>query len=348
MKGMPKKTAVAAMIVLVGAVLFLTVSCRRPPAETKTEAGVHRSFEKAPVRVDMDVDRTAITVADRLTVQLTASAPAGYEADLPAGLPEPKEKNATAFHLVDASEPSLEVAKDGLTRTRRTYVLEPDLAGAYTIPALTVHFRKAGEDKETSGRTIDTAEIPVTVASLLPAAASAGEMKPHDIRPPAPLPVGMAAWYWTAGIAAGLLLAGLGGFWVVRKRRSARLIAAEIVIPPHEAAFSALDRLLAANLIEKGEIKAFYQEISGILRRYIEARFGLRAPEQTTEEFLDGLRTGEALDVRYQGLLKQFLTHCDLVKFAAHLPTDADIRNSVDSCRRFIAETRPAETKEMV
>ena len=36
----------------------------------------------------------------------------------------------------------------------------------------------------------------------------------------------------------------------------------------------------------ENELDQFYQELSMILRRYIEGRFGLSAPEQTTEEFL--------------------------------------------------------------
>jgi hypothetical protein len=31
------------------------------------------------------------------------------------------------------------------------------------------------------------------------------------------------------------------------------------------------------------------------------------------------------------------------VKFAAHLPTDADIRNTIESCRTFVQETRHVE-----
>ena len=32
-------------------------------------------------------------------------------------------------------------------------------------------------------------------------------------------------------------------------------------------------------------VKSFYQQINEILRQYIENRYGIQAPEQTTEEF---------------------------------------------------------------
>ena len=342
-----KKLSLMALLMLGLAGFIIMSACRKsqPPAE-KPAAGIHQAFEKAPVTVDVDVDRSTITVADRLELNITVLAPAGYEVELPDKLPESDDKE-TAFSLVEAKAPSQELTEDGRThvsqiKVSRTYILEPFLAGAYTIPPMTVGFRKAGE-KEQAGQSLDTGKIPVTVTSLLPKAADEKGVKPHDIRAPMSLPPQVAVWVWAAGIGAALLLAGLGIFLVVRKRRKARLIAAEVVIPPHEAAFAALDRLMAENLIEKGKVKVFYQEISGILRRYIEARFGLRAPEQTTEEFLDGLRTGSALDIRYQGLLKQFLTHCDLVKFAAFSPTGDDIRNTIDSCKTFVQETRHGE-----
>ena len=328
---------------LVAGILGLVpmASCRQSSQpENKAVSGIHQTFEKGPVTVDVDVDRSTITVADRLELKITVLAPADYEVELPDELPDAKE-NEAKFSPADTKNPSLGLAEDGRARTSRTYVLEPFLAGSYAIPVMTVNFRKAGE-KENAGQSLDTEKIPITVTSLLPDTADGAEVKPHDIRAPKPLPPQMALWYWAAGISAVFLLAGLGIFLMLRKRQKARLIAAELVVPPHEAAFAALDRLMAENLIEKGQVKVFYQEISGILRRYIEARFGLRAPEQTTEEFLDGLKTGLALDIRYQGLLKQFLTHCDLVKFAAFSPSGEDIRNTIDSCRTFVQETRQA------
>ena len=338
----------SALLVLGIMGLLPLTACRKSQVpETKAAAGIHKTVEKGPVSVAVDASRSAITVADRLEMKITLLAPAGYEGELPDKLPESKDKTS-AFSVVEAGAPSVEMPEDSQTcarqvRIRRTYVLEPFLAGAYTIPSMPVRFWKAG-DQEKTNQTISTPAIPVTVTSVLPDKSDGAGVRPHDIRPPVSLPPSIAIWIWTAVCVAGLLLAGLGGFLIIRRRRNARLINAEMVIPPHEAAFSALDQLMAAQLIEKGEIKVFYQEISGILRRYIEARFGLRAPEQTTEEFLDGLKTGAALDIRYQGLLKQFLTHCDLVKFAAHLPSGEDIRNTIDSCRTFVQETRKHET----
>ena len=83
----------------------------------------------------------------------------------------------------------------------------------------------------------------------------------------------------------------------------------------------------------------FYQRISGILRHYIENRFGLHAPEQTTEEFLTGLEAGYDFSGEHKLLLKTFLNHCDLVKFAEFQPNTEDIQKTFDSCKAFIRAT---------
>ena len=92
------------------------------------------------------------------------------------------------------------------------------------------------------------------------------------------------------------------------------------------------------------EIKLFHLRISDILRRYIENRFGVRAPEQTTEEFLtaaSGIRLHEkAILGNNRPLLADFLTHCDLVKFARHEPTRDECEKTVSLCREFIEQTK--------
>ena len=79
--------------------------------------------------------------------------------------------------------------------------------------------------------------------------------------------------------------------------------------------------------------------LSTILRRYVELRFGLRAPEQTTEEFLvSALATG-GLIAAHRDLLEAFLQHCDLVKFARHHPTPSAMEEAFESAKTFVEHT---------
>ncbi len=129
------------------------------------------------------------------------------------------------------------------------------------------------------------------------------------------------------------------------KKRAKRGIKAYAVPPrpAHEVAYEALNALKAKSLPQSGKIKEYYSELSDIIRHYLENRFDLRAPEMTTEEFLYSLRGSNDLTGSHKNLLKQFLNHCDLVKFARYGPTQDEIDDSFSAAEKLVDETRRAE-----
>jgi hypothetical protein len=78
-----------------------------------------------------------------------------------------------------------------------------------------------------------------------------------------------------------------------------------------------------------------------VVRTYLEERFELHAPDRTTEEFLAELRSGSTLRPDHKALLEEFLSRCDLVKFARFEPTQDELRALLDAALRFIDETAP-------
>jgi hypothetical protein len=108
----------------------------------------------------------------------------------------------------------------------------------------------------------------------------------------------------------------------------------------------AYDRLRALDekrLPEAGQYGLFYIQLSTILRAYVEDRFHLHAPEQTTEEFLEEAARSGAVNDAHQKLLAEFLRHSDRVKFARLEPTVHDMEVSMTHVLRFIDETVPRE-----
>ena len=97
--------------------------------------------------------------------------------------------------------------------------------------------------------------------------------------------------------------------------------------------------------MKAGRIKEFYEQISDILRHYIEHRFNLRAPERTTEEFLAELTSADVLSKQDQERLGEFLQHCDLVKFAKYNPTTEQIQKTFDLVKDFIETTKSDEKR---
>jgi hypothetical protein len=168
-----------------------------------------------------------------------------------------------------------------------------------------------------------------------PDRATRGEVEDiREVKPPVPIP---SVWEWLGPVLIGLVLALAIwlGWRAWRRRRGAVPSASVLMIPPH---VRARDRLREAlGLI--GQPKPFCVAISLALRVYLEERFQLRAPERTTEEFLEELQLSPRLSLRQKESLGEFLTRCDLVKFARHEPGEFALRELFDAAMRLVEET---------
>ncbi len=148
---------------------------------------------------------------------------------------------------------------------------------------------------------------------------------------PTPPPYG--AWIATA-LAASILALLLWRF-LRRPRRSKQLSAAE-------TALAELDS--ARPLIENESPEPLVESVAGTVRRYIEARFGIAAPRQTTEEFMETLKSRpDPRIAAFNEDLRLFLRRCDQVKFGRGA-IDKDERHAlIESARRFVETSHDAE-----
>ena len=99
----------------------------------------------------------------------------------------------------------------------------------------------------------------------------------------------------------------------------------------------ALNQLISEQLPSRGLVKEFYLRLTGIVRVFIESKTGLKAPEQTTEEFLRDMRGSSHFDGQQAYRLQEFLTAADLVKYAGQTPDEQSIQESLHRTKEFIA-----------
>jgi hypothetical protein len=156
----------------------------------------------------------------------------------------------------------------------------------------------------------------------------------RDIAPPMDIPSGLA-WLWWVMAALAIALAALL-FWRWWRRRAAQVS----LIPPVPAHVRAKQKLQEA-LALIAQPKPFVIVVSDAARWYLEERFNFRAPERTTEEFLHELQRTDRLTREQKESLGQFLTNCDLVKFAKYEPGEAELRELHTSAVRLVEETEP-------
>lgn len=154
----------------------------------------------------------------------------------------------------------------------------------------------------------------------------------RDIRGPVPLPPELL-WLWIAvGAALGGLLATL--IWNKWFRQRVQTTVAPIV-PPHQRA----KHRLADALTLLTQPKPFCIAVSDALRLYLEERFTLHAPDRTTEEFLLELQRASQLNDAQKEFLADFLSRCDVVKFAKHEPSEAELRSLHSAALTLVEET---------
>ena len=146
----------------------------------------------------------------------------------------------------------------------------------------------------------------------------------RDIKGLVPVPL---AWGWWI-VAALVVVAVVVGVWWGRRRKPVGTGETSIQLTPTEIALAALEKLRAKNL----PVEQFYTELSHIVRQFIEAQFGLRAPERTTEEFL----AETMLPVESMALLGAFLQEADLVKFARLQPGKEDMERAFGAAVKFV------------
>ena len=147
-------------------------------------------------------------------------------------------------------------------------------------------------------------------------------------------------WYWIKVLGLAAALGVPAAIWFLHLKRAGKLPFQTPPVPPER---SALDRLAAIlHLIDDGLVREFAREVSDILRGYIEARFGLRAPKLSTEEFLFEAERSERLDASARERLAAFLFGCDRVKFAMGDLGRAQMEELHLAAKNFIVESAPA------
>ena len=270
-------------------------------------------------------------IADQLRLTLSVTAPPGKAVIFPQVF-----DRLGPFQVRNHFTSDPEMPDPQIRQWQQSYLLEVGEVGELAVPRLTVTLFDEGSDADAEPQQLTTEPFEIVVTSILPAGADL--KKPKDIAPPVELAWrGLPVWAWLA-IAAALVLGGLAILgW--RRARRRRLLCGEPSEPAHVLALAALDRLQRDDLIARQHIEAFYVRVSGILRHYVEWRFGLRAPEQTSEEFLDAMLVAGGPIAEHRDLLSAFLEHCDLVKFARHQPAADDMHNALQRARDFVERT---------
>ncbi len=315
------------------AVLLAVLAFVSPASATREVAS-----ENGPVRAVVRIEPENPRIGDPIRLELEVTAEPGVELLMPEF-----GEALGRFAMVDFA-PSEGFDAEGRTVARQRYTLQPSRSGVQSIPPLLVEFvdRRPGRTPAPEGEDayeLLTERLEFEVRSVLGSDDSLDLRPSHGELGRLAVP-GPPLWPWMlAGGAALLAAAPFGARALVARRARGRRRSA------YEVARSELDQLLYGPRPSPDDgvaVDVFYVALSGIVRRYLEDRFGLHSPEQTTQEFLVTLARSPDLKRRHQDLLREFLEGADLVKFAHQLPDAPGMNTSVALAQRFLEETGEA------
>jgi hypothetical protein len=145
-------------------------------------------------------------------------------------------------------------------------------------------------------------------------------------------------WFIVGGIAIIIIVAAVV-IYIMRKKP-----AKPVPKGPVESLTDYTLRMLAEldtkQLWQKNQAKQYYIELTDIIRKYIEDRFGTPAMELTTEEILDKARMMRDMHPYYDAL-SEILHMADLAKFAKFQPLPQEHMDAMDKAKNFVNTSRP-------
>lgn len=276
--------------------------------------------EKEAVSVRAEVDRKTIYIGDRIRYSVEVVADKKVDVEFP----KYADDRIGDFEIKDSGK-SKRVSIFAKKIYSNWYSITAYSIGKHAIPEFAVKYRQKGKKDWNEKK---TKPIEVSVVSILPQDQVISDIK--DIKGP----LYFKEVNWPLILAVVAVLFGVAAV-IVYMRRASRLPPKL----PHETALEELESIKGLYL-KGGDVKEYYVGVSDCVRRYIERVFKLKAPEMTTEEFLNSLPGSASLNIGQKDLLKDFLKACDLVKFAKYAPTAAEAEGVYASAKKFIEETK--------
>ena len=231
--------------------------------------------------------------------------------------------------------------ENNIKSTTFGYILSYYDSASITIPPIAIHYKVPGTSEEKIALS-----NPVTFNVHKVKVQQQAEIK--DVKKPIKIPLDWRIILLIALIA--LIILGFALYFYLRykKKKAQQPVKKKIIrIPAHVRALTALKNLEGEHLWQKGKVKEYHSNITGIIRGYFEERFNLPALELTTSEQMQQLKSVKAAEIILDETDK-FLTNADLVKFAKFNPLPTVNDEMMKQAKNIVTKTIPKESVKVV
>ncbi|WP_242094453.1 BatD family protein [Aestuariivivens sediminicola] len=225
----------------------------------------------------------------------------------------------------------------------KTYGLTQFDSGVYTIPRQKVLI---------GDQTFLTDSVRVEVKNV---AVDTTKQGLYDIKPI--VEVQKKSGDWWKYLLLTLFIIGLVGFlmyWFIWRQKPLTEEEKIALLPPYDRAKLALKQLDESHYLEQSELKAYYSELTLIIRKYLDEKVYDHSLESTTDELiarLNLLKEGNQIELSQETIknIENILKRADLVKFARSAPDTALAeldRKTIDAEIDHVREVLPEPTEE--
>ena len=311
--------------------ILLLTGCRGPNDGDTPPGTLVKDMSSGPVELIFTLQPDRVELNKDVMLQIAVTVPSEIDVQLP-----PLADRLTGF-VLNGTFDHEPYSQEGKTLWTRNVRLTPVISDEYRIAPMSITY----VDKSKSPALHAWfATRPLVLESVAPTEGPA----PDEITPVfepvwiAPSPTSVVLWVFLLGVVLLLFLLTIRLLKKVRRQIQLRRMS------PRGRALAELAELLAKDLIARNLAKQFYIEFTMIVRNYIERQHSVRAPEQTTEEFLEAASRDPRFTEAVLEKLRAFLEAADLVKFARHLPGNEAVANATDTAEEYI-RTDHLETK---
>lgn len=282
----------------------------------------------AQTQVTLTADTLEVKIAEQITIELSVTS-----TDAAPQIQFPPVAAFMPFEVINASSIDTFITGNSKTFSKTFSVIQFD-TGQITLPAQKVLV---------DGALLTTDSIQIQVNDVI---VDTLQQPMYPIKTILPMAKNTTGW-WKPFAYGFLIILLLGVLYIVFVRTRKRIREARQKLPPFERALQALQALETKQLNEQDEYKAYYSEMTDIVRNYLEDEAHIDALESTSNELLAKLEllcdTGN-LDLTTDTIdhLKEVLLTADLVKFARALPEERLARVDREKIELVVKETQAA------
>ena len=275
--------------------------------------------------VTSKTSNTTVQVAEPFTLEITVDAPTGSKVDFPS-----IGASLGSFDVTDqvdrADVPS---ANETTQRTwTRQLTLESIITGDLEIPSLEILVREGNGVTQT----LKSETMTIHVKSVLEDRADPTKFR--DIQSvvdiDVPQPVSHAWMWWTLGGVGGVLAAALMLVAVSRRKTW---------MTPNTWALRELDQLRNSAAMQSSNSEIVTENLTTVLRDYLDLQFNIATPVQTTSELLHEIETCKLMSADAVKGYATLFENADLARFAGLTLSQAELTKCVDDAAELIEQT---------